>query len=47
MYDLARVIMEEMKSSEKRTVTVELLTQSLGDKKFGFLNCTSFPPPTP
>lgn len=45
MYDVARSIMGEMKSADKRTVTIELLSQALENKKFGFLTGT-LPPLT-
>ena len=41
MFDVGRAVVEEMKSQDKRTVTVELLLQSLeGTKKFNFLTGT-------
>ncbi len=38
MYDLGRSVTDQMKSSDKRTMTVDMLTDVLGgSKKYGFL----------
>lgn len=36
--DLGKAVSEEMKSEERRTVTVDMMAKALEDPKFGFLN---------
>ena len=37
MHDVGKAAFDEMKSEDKRTITLDILTQALEGKKFGFL----------
>ena len=38
MQELGKVVFDELKTEEKRTVTLEIMEQALSNKKYNFLN---------